>query len=250
MPRSRHQVAQKKFRVVTVTTKPITGESTKQAVTPLRRECRMMRRTCGDYACVLFYLHTRLRMRRAPGIPCALLIEGFCKARAHRVPRDGAVAPFAERGAFSLPAADPPARHQKHDAGRASHNAVLGVNAHHTGLMAGHEARQLIGRHQEINRGDDEQDNAEKRENKFHGIILKQWSGSARLDSLSGANLQTREKDFSWLRSSTILRSIATDLWSKVISPRPTTGYQTASSPSSTPKFLRNSAAKAPARRW
>src|SRR5271168_5120138 len=47
----------------TVAIKPITGESTKQAVTPLRRECRMMRRTCGDYACVLFYLHTRLRVQ-------------------------------------------------------------------------------------------------------------------------------------------------------------------------------------------
>src|ERR1700744_3061821 len=77
MPRSRHQVARKKFRVVTVATKPITGESTKQAVTPSRRECRMMRRTCGDYACVLFYLHTRLRVQRAPGIPCALLIRGI-----------------------------------------------------------------------------------------------------------------------------------------------------------------------------
>src|ERR1700723_1590915 len=49
------------------------------AVTPLRRECRMMRRTCGDYACVLFYLHTRLRVQRAPGIPCALLIRGILK---------------------------------------------------------------------------------------------------------------------------------------------------------------------------
>ena len=91
------------------------------------------------------------------------------------------------------PAADPPARHQQHDAGGTSHNAVLGVNAHHAGLMTGQEARQLVSRHQEVNRGDDKQDDTKKRENKFHGSILKQWSGSARLDSLRGTNLQTRD---------------------------------------------------------
>jgi hypothetical protein len=35
------------------------------------------RRTCGEYARMLcFYLHARLRVRLASGIPCALLIEG------------------------------------------------------------------------------------------------------------------------------------------------------------------------------
>jgi hypothetical protein len=35
------------------------------------------RRTCGEYARMLcFYLHARLRVRQASGIPCALLIEG------------------------------------------------------------------------------------------------------------------------------------------------------------------------------
>jgi redox-sensitive bicupin YhaK (pirin superfamily) len=33
-------------------------------------------RTCGDYARVLFTLHARLRVRRAPGIPHALTFEG------------------------------------------------------------------------------------------------------------------------------------------------------------------------------
>src|SRR5438046_5133443 len=44
---------------------------------PLRREGRNVRRTCGDYARVLFFLHARLRVRRAPGFPCALIIEGI-----------------------------------------------------------------------------------------------------------------------------------------------------------------------------
>jgi hypothetical protein len=35
------------------------------------------RRTCGEYARMLcFYLHARLRVRLASGIPCALLVEG------------------------------------------------------------------------------------------------------------------------------------------------------------------------------
>jgi hypothetical protein len=32
--------------------------------------------TCGDYARVLFISHTRLRVRRAPGIPHALCLLG------------------------------------------------------------------------------------------------------------------------------------------------------------------------------
>jgi hypothetical protein len=42
---------------------PITRESAKKAVKPSRRECRLIRRTCSDYSCVLFSLHTRLRVR-------------------------------------------------------------------------------------------------------------------------------------------------------------------------------------------
>ncbi len=64
---------------------PITRETTKETVKPSRRECRTVRRTCGDYARTLFYLRTRLRVRRAPGIPCALVFEGFDFARLGRV---------------------------------------------------------------------------------------------------------------------------------------------------------------------
>jgi hypothetical protein len=38
--------------------------------------------------------------------------------------------------------------------------------------MAGEKARQLIRRHQEINRGNDQKDDAEHRENELHGWIL------------------------------------------------------------------------------
>jgi hypothetical protein len=39
---------------------------------PLRREGRAFRRTCGFYPCA-FLLHRGLRVRQAPGFPCALL---------------------------------------------------------------------------------------------------------------------------------------------------------------------------------
>jgi len=39
---------------------------------PSRRECRIVRRTCGDLLACFFQLHARLRVRLAPGIPCAL----------------------------------------------------------------------------------------------------------------------------------------------------------------------------------
>jgi hypothetical protein len=40
---------------------------------PSRRECRRKRLTCGDLLVCFFHSHTRLRVRLAPGIPCALL---------------------------------------------------------------------------------------------------------------------------------------------------------------------------------
>jgi hypothetical protein len=46
------------------------------AVKPSRRECRDVSATCGDYARVLFCLHARLRVRKTPGIPCALFSSG------------------------------------------------------------------------------------------------------------------------------------------------------------------------------
>jgi hypothetical protein len=43
---------------------------------PSRRECRHVRRTCHDLrACLLPFLHARLRVRSASGIPCALSIS-------------------------------------------------------------------------------------------------------------------------------------------------------------------------------
>src|ERR1700749_3620717 len=77
----------------------------------------------------------------------------------------------ARSGAPS-PAADPPAGDEQHDTGRAGHDAVLGMDARHAGFMARDETRQLIRRHQEINRGHDEQDNAKQRENEFHELSL------------------------------------------------------------------------------
>jgi hypothetical protein len=41
---------------------------------PSRRECRRKRLTCGDLLVCFFHSHTRLRVRLAPGIPCALVI--------------------------------------------------------------------------------------------------------------------------------------------------------------------------------
>jgi hypothetical protein len=53
--------------------KPITGESTKETVKTIARGMPgEFRRDRGDYTRVLFILHTRLRARWAPGIPCAL----------------------------------------------------------------------------------------------------------------------------------------------------------------------------------
>jgi hypothetical protein len=43
---------------------------------PLRREGRIVRHTCGDFARVVFPSHARLRVRRAPGFPCALCLSG------------------------------------------------------------------------------------------------------------------------------------------------------------------------------
>jgi hypothetical protein len=54
----------------------------------LRRECRMFRPTCSDYARTLcFFSRARLRVRPAPGIPCALSSqEGHQVAELGRIP--------------------------------------------------------------------------------------------------------------------------------------------------------------------
>ena len=53
------------------------GRARNKPLKPLRRECRVIRGTCGDDTRVLHYtLHTRLRVQRAPGIPHALYARG------------------------------------------------------------------------------------------------------------------------------------------------------------------------------
>jgi hypothetical protein len=70
------------------------------------------------------------------------------------------------------PAAEPPTGDQEHHAGNGRHNAMLGVHARHASLMAWHETRQLIRRRQEIDRCDDEEDDADQREKEFHELVL------------------------------------------------------------------------------
>ena len=76
---------------------PVSEESSKETVTPSCRECRNVRRTCGDYTRVLFSLHTRPPVRKASGIPCALYFdEGRCLAKlGQALPRERAFAPCA-----------------------------------------------------------------------------------------------------------------------------------------------------------
>jgi hypothetical protein len=65
------------------------GRARRKPLKPLRREGRVSRRTCGDYSCAFYPLHTRLRVRRAPGFPCALVFEGTGRAQLGRfVSRD------------------------------------------------------------------------------------------------------------------------------------------------------------------
>src|SRR5215468_4820692 len=57
---------------------------------PSRRECRIVRRTCGDLLACFLPLHARLRVRPTPGIPCALSeFEGDANAKLGQiVPRE------------------------------------------------------------------------------------------------------------------------------------------------------------------
>src|SRR5213082_1825336 len=62
---------------MTVAKEPFTGESSKQAVKPLRREGRNA--PAALYARVQFCLrksHARPRVQQAPGLPCALQFRG------------------------------------------------------------------------------------------------------------------------------------------------------------------------------
>ena len=68
---------------------PFAGESTKQAVKPLRREGRdASAEPVCSCAHLHHFLHTGPRVRRAPGLPCALSVPGGqlrCKPRAEHV---------------------------------------------------------------------------------------------------------------------------------------------------------------------
>src|SRR5437762_14054890 len=87
-PRRRRQVLRRRsrpdrkrishIRKTTVTRKPITGEITKETVKTIARG---MPGCSGEpvvtTSCAFYFLHARLRVQRAPGIPCALS-EGGC----------------------------------------------------------------------------------------------------------------------------------------------------------------------------
>src|SRR6478672_356680 len=68
------------------------------------------------------------------------------------------------------PSPHPHTRRQQHHTGHTGDDAVLVVHARHAGLMSGKETRQLIGRHQKIDGGNDKQGDAEQSENEFHGV--------------------------------------------------------------------------------
>src|SRR5204862_8130165 len=94
-PRRRRQVLRRRsrpdrkrishIRKTTVTRKPITGEITKETVKTIARG---MPGCSGEpvvtTSCAFYFLHARLRVHRAPGIPCALSLwaNESCATRA------------------------------------------------------------------------------------------------------------------------------------------------------------------------
>jgi hypothetical protein len=80
-------------------TSPVHQEERGAAVKPLRRECRMFRPACTDLWAPFLFSPQGLRVRLAPGIPCALCFpEGHRMARLGReiAPRECEV--VADRG--------------------------------------------------------------------------------------------------------------------------------------------------------
>src|SRR6202034_2002635 len=65
------------------------GRARRKPLKPLRREGRVSRRTCGLYPCA-FLLHRGLRVRQAPGFPCALysLRDMFLQKLGRIAPRE------------------------------------------------------------------------------------------------------------------------------------------------------------------
>src|SRR3984957_9484000 len=74
----------------------------------------------------------------------------------------------------------PHARRQQHHADHGSDDAMLDVRVGHAGLVSGKEARQLIRRHNKVNPGDDQQDDAEYSKDELHGLILLNEPSTAR----------------------------------------------------------------------
>jgi hypothetical protein len=83
------------------------------------------------------------------------------------MPPRGALAVVPVTTRASAPA-DESAGAEQHQTDDTGHDAVLGVHMRVASHMAGEEARQLIGRHQEIHGGNHEQDNAKHGQNEFH----------------------------------------------------------------------------------
>src|SRR6266550_4287432 len=84
--------AREKTRRRRCQTSLVTGESTKEAVKPLRGECRVYSgvTVVTMLVCSLHLSHARLRVHRVPGIPCALVFLGpkdSCTTRAPRAAR-------------------------------------------------------------------------------------------------------------------------------------------------------------------
>jgi hypothetical protein len=77
------------------------GRARNKPLKPLRRECRVFRGTCGDYARVLYLFRTRgCGCNAHPAFPCALLGRRFMQRPGRIAPRDCGVA--SEIGCLKL----------------------------------------------------------------------------------------------------------------------------------------------------
>jgi len=73
------------------------GRARRKPLKPSRRECRLMRRTCGDYACVLFpFAHKAAGAAAHPAFPAPSAFRRGANQRPGRltVPREGRVLAF------------------------------------------------------------------------------------------------------------------------------------------------------------
>src|ERR1700743_1784086 len=82
-------------------------------------------------------------------------------------PRGALVAPLT---GLASPSPHQGAAREQHYTHDGSNNAVLGMNVAVAGRMAREKGRQLVRRHQEIDRGNHQQHHAEQAQNEFHEI--------------------------------------------------------------------------------